>query len=219
MAAAGAWCIAVPFDAPAVAAQKPGPKDHPAVIDLESIVSPCPVAEIPPLRVRITAIKDATILVVRLEASGALGLLAPASPKTSSRPTTMPAVARRFENIRRGAQRTLELPLVYLAGHETGALQVRVEARDADDRVIRFVVRELNAYAVDGKLYYGPQSLIVLMQTHVLDLERAGLITPQESLRRRQELATLRHKATPPTGPDSRAEQPTTTVPTERNDE
>ncbi|MCP4250703.1 MAG: hypothetical protein GY778_26990 [bacterium] len=201
----GVWYLGV-LAAGSVLAQadpveKEDDKNHPVTVDFGSIVSPCPVDELPALSVALTPTADATALLVRVDTTGLFSLATPGHPKTTSQPTTQPSVESRFRKVVKGVAHRMELPLVCLPDRQEGQLVLHVEARNARDEIINELEVALNGYAVQGRLYYGLQSPVALMQAHILDLEQAGLISPEESLRRRQELTTRRESARQPASP------------------
>lgn len=200
LAAGGVWAQADP-------AAKEADKNHPVTVDFGSMESPCPIGELPRLSVALTPTADAAALVVRIDAVGLFALATPGQAKTTSRPTTQPTVERRFRKVLRGLAVQMELPWVCLPDRPTGRLMLHVEARDAGERIINEVEVVLHGYAVRGRLYYGLQSPVALMQAHILDLEREGLITAKESLRRRQAL-TARRQSAPPSPTDAKPAKP-----------
>ncbi|MCH7813265.1 MAG: hypothetical protein IID40_04510 [Planctomycetes bacterium] len=209
----GAWSLSALAAGVVVAhadpADKEDDKNHPVTVDFGSMVSPCPVSELPPLSVVLTPTADAATLVVRVEAVGLFALATPGYANTASRPTTQPTMERRFRKVVKGDAHRMEWSLVCLPHRRTGRVVLHVEARDARDQIINQLEVALHGYAVRGQLYYGLQSPVALRQAHILDLERDGLITPKESLRRRQELTARRQGASqPPTPTDAEPSKP-----------
>lgn len=160
-------------------------KETEPALDLEIsyIKSPAPINAVPAICLKITSKEDAESMDVRIESSGALSVR---SPETRS-------IRQRFTGISKGRAEIINLPLICLPEEENGKITINVEIRDAKNRLIKQPIKqEINGYLVDGLLYYGMDPTITLMQTYITDLQRAGKINTEESLRRRQDLITNR---------------------------
>ncbi|HYG77675.1 MAG TPA: hypothetical protein VEK08_21900, partial [Planctomycetota bacterium] len=172
------------------------PSHIPAVVKVDEVQSPAPAGLLPAIRLSLTPTHAAAKLVVRARASDLLTLVDAARGNAEVASLTIDLGA-----VQQGVAFDVVLQLKSLAGAETGTLRLFIEAQDEAGWPTDAMELKFAALQADGKIYYGPGELFMLRQAHIADLEKQGLITPQESLRRRREYTTYRQKIDLPAPP------------------